>query len=277
MDLKEKLNRFWSQQEKCQLALAGVAAEAADLKTRPTASAAALKPPVPLKFSNDTERLQYINSIRKSPVGAQIKRVLDLLRETRQALTPEQINEACYVDVKANKIVFDSLRKNIKVNYDGKCFSYKSKHEIKSKHELLVLIRKVPEGIAVSDLKDAYPLVMEDLQELKAAGEVWLLSNLECQEDTVYPNDPRVVMKVDDDIKQLFRGIDLPWDMIDIEKDLLKNGMRPATNTAERKKVAQVHGIKPRQKQRKKHEFSKRAKLTNVHLPELFKFNVPGL
>lgn len=84
-------------------------------------------------------------------------------------------------------------------------------------------------------------------------------------------------MKVDDDIKQLFRGIDLPRDMINIEKDLLKNGMRPATNTAERKKVAQVHGIKPRQKQRKKHEFSKRAKLTNVHLPELFKFNVPGL
>lgn len=65
MDLKEKLNRFWSQQEKCQLALAGVAAEAADLKTRPTASAAALKPPVPLKFSNDTERLQYINSITR--------------------------------------------------------------------------------------------------------------------------------------------------------------------------------------------------------------------
>ncbi|XP_031504997.1 uncharacterized protein LOC116267429 [Nymphaea colorata] len=275
MDLKEKLNKFWSQQEKCQLALVGIAAEAAPLKTRPAASAAAQKSPVPLKFSNETERLQYINSIRKSPVGAQIKRVLDLLRETRRALTPEQINKASFVDVKANKIVFDSLRKNIKVNYDGECFSYKSKHEIKSKHELLLLIRKAPEGIAVGDLKDAYPFVMEDLQDLKAAGDVWLLSNLECQEDTVYPNDPRVVMKVDDDIKQLFRGIDMPRDMIDIEKDLLKNGMKPATNTAERKKVAQVQGIKPRQKQKKKREFSKRAKLTNVHLPELFNF--PGL
>lgn len=81
MDLKEKLNKFWSQQEKCQLALVGIAAEAAPLKARPAASAAAQKSPVPLKFSNETERLQYINSIRKSPVGAQIKRVLDLLRE----------------------------------------------------------------------------------------------------------------------------------------------------------------------------------------------------
>ena len=36
---------------------------------------------VPVKFSTDTERLQHINSIRKAPVGAQMKRVIDLLYE----------------------------------------------------------------------------------------------------------------------------------------------------------------------------------------------------
>lgn len=45
--------------------------------------------------------------------------------QTRQAFTPEQINEACYVDVNGNKDVFEGLRKNPKVNYDGKRFSYK--------------------------------------------------------------------------------------------------------------------------------------------------------
>lgn len=45
--------------------------------------------------------------------------------QTRQAFTPEQINESCYVDVNANKAVFDSLRNNLKVHYDGKRFSYK--------------------------------------------------------------------------------------------------------------------------------------------------------
>ncbi|XP_031505126.1 uncharacterized protein LOC116267511 [Nymphaea colorata] len=275
MDLKEKLNKFRSQQEKCQSTLVGISAQATASKPKqphraaPTTSVPQ-KPPVPIKFSNDTERLQYINSIRKSTAGSQIKRVIDLLFETRQALTPEQINEFCYVDISANKTVFDSLRKNVKVNYDGRCFSYKSKHDIKSKQELLVLIRKAPEGVAVIDLKDAYPSVMEDLQELKAAGEVWLLSNLDSQEDIVYPNDPRAIMKVDDDIKQLFRGIELPRDMVDIEKDLQKNGMKPATNTAKRKEVAQVQGIKPKQKQKKKREFTKRTKLTNAHLPELF-------
>ncbi|PON74488.1 Transcription initiation factor [Parasponia andersonii] len=275
MALQEQLNRFKKQQEKCQSTLTSIAASAKPKPTQKFTPAVAppnAKPPAPpVKFSNDTERLQHINSIRKAPAGAQIKRVIDLLFETRQALTPEQINEACYVDINANKTVFDSLRKNLKVNYDGKRFSYKSKHDLRDKSQLLYLIRKFPEGIAVIDLKDAYPTVMEDLQGLKAAGQIWLLSNLDSQEDIAYPNDPRVPIKVDDDLKQLFRGIELPRDMLDIEKDLQKNGMKPATNTAKRRAQAQIQGIssKPKTK-KKKHEISKRTKLTNAHLPELF-------
>ncbi|KAL6979605.1 hypothetical protein U1Q18_021260 [Sarracenia purpurea var. burkii] len=285
--LQESLTKFKQQQEKCQSTLTSIAAKSASSrattkqKTTPmgiSSTTNTKSPAPPVKFSNDTERLQHINSIRKAPVGAQMKRVIDLLLETRQAFTIEQINEACYVDMNANKAVFDSLRNNPKVKYDGKCFSYKSKHDVKDKSQLLVLVRKYPEGIAVIDLKDAYPTVMEDLQALKAAGQIWLLSNFDSQEDIAYPNDPRVPIKVDDDLKLLFRGIELPRDMIDIEKDLQKNGMKPATNTAKRRAMAQVHGIasKPKPK-KKKHEISKRTKLTNAHLPELFRnLNVPG-
>ena len=115
------------------------------------------------------------------------------------------------------------------------------------------------------------PFIYISCQALKAAGQIWLLSNFDSQEDIAYPNDPRVPIKVDDDIKQLFRGIELPRDMIDIEKDLQKNGMKPATNTAKRRSTAQIQGIpsKPKTK-KKKNEISKRTKLTNAHLPELF-------
>ncbi|TKY60598.1 General transcription factor IIE subunit 2 [Spatholobus suberectus] len=274
MALQERLDKFKKQQEKCHSTLSSIAAsKAASQKSAAHGSASANgRNAVPaVKFSNDTERLQHINSIRKAPVGAQMKRVIDLLLETRQALTPEQINEACYVDMKANKDVFENLRKNPKVNYDGQRFSYKSKYGLKDKTELLQLIRKYPEGLAVIDLKDAYPTVMEDLQALKAAGQIWLLSNFDSQEDIAYPNDPKVHIKVDDDLKQLFRSIELPRDMIDIEKDLQKNGMKPATNTAKRRSAAQIQGIssKPKPK-KKKSEISKRTKLTNAHLPELF-------
>ncbi|KAL3647187.1 hypothetical protein CASFOL_008155 [Castilleja foliolosa] len=282
--LKDRLARFKQQQEKCQSTLTSIAARAATSKAAasksvPSSSMAnGRSPAAPVKFSSDTERLQHINSIRKAPVGAQMKRVIDLLFSTRKAFTPEQINEACYVDIKANKSVFDSLRKNPKVRYDGKQFSYKSKHNVKNKDELLDLIRKFPEGVAVIDLKDSYPAVMDDLQALKAEHNIWLLSNFDSQEDIAYPDDPKMDnIKVDDDLKLLFRGIELPLDMIDIERDLQKNGMKPATNTAKRRAMAQVDGIpqKPKTK-KKKHEISKRTKLTNAHLPELFQHLKPG-
>ncbi|GER25903.1 transcription initiation factor IIE subunit beta [Striga asiatica] len=272
--LGEKLSKFQKQQAKCQSTLAGIVSKAGFSKGAPSPSGPdSANAKAPVKFSNDTERLQHINSIRKGPVGSQIKRVIDFLFETRQVFTPEQINEKTYVDVNANKAVLDSLRNNPKVSYDGKRFSYKSKYSLKDKSQLLVLIRKFPEGIAVVDLKDAYPTVMEDLQSLKASGQIWLLSSFDSLDDIAYPNDPRAVIRVDDDLKQLFRGIELPRDMLDIERDLQKNGMKPATNTAKRRAAAQLHGVapKPKTKKKKQKEISKRTKLTNSHLPELFR------
>jgi len=50
--------------------------------------------------------------------------------QKRQAFTAEQINEATYVDILGNKAVFDSLRNNPKVHYDGRRFSYKVKESM---------------------------------------------------------------------------------------------------------------------------------------------------
>lgn len=88
MALKESLDRFKRQQEKCQSTLTSIAAKAGPSKVTPAAKSTpvpapniARSPAPAVKFSNDTERLQHINSIRKAPVGAQIKRVIDLLLE----------------------------------------------------------------------------------------------------------------------------------------------------------------------------------------------------
>lgn len=94
---------------------------------------------------------------------------------------------------------------------------------------------------------------------------------MDSQEDIAYPNDPRVPIKVDNDLKDIFFDIELPRDMLDIEKDLAKNGFKPATNTAKRRAAAQIHGVSQTPKpKKKKQEISKRTKLTNAHLPELF-------
>jgi transcription initiation factor TFIIE subunit beta len=85
MDLKDSLSKFKQQQERCQSSLASIAASHAST-TKPkhrappiNAPSAPARPAHPIKFSNDTERLQHIHSIRKSPAGAQIKLVIELL------------------------------------------------------------------------------------------------------------------------------------------------------------------------------------------------------
>ncbi|KAH9618150.1 hypothetical protein KSS87_022974 [Heliosperma pusillum] len=415
MSLRDNLARFQKQQERCQTTLSKYSARQAPAKastsqnthstmrkeTPPIAPLANMGISTPAgKFSENTEKLQLINNIRRAPVGAQMKKVIELLEKTRQAFTADEINKACYVDMNTNKEVFDSLTKNVKVKYDGLRFSYKSKYEIKDKDNLFQTIERYQEGIAIFDLKDSYLDVMKDLQgasgitgggrramspvegevwanrevqeglfggekrvdwlvemkssliaykmrwrsgvgsvwavegwyfrnsrylmflkvfcfrdmspypypypclsplrtgssclkiskfesevsgiwipghTLKAEGKIWLLSNFDSKEDIAYPNDPRLSsFKVDDDLKQLFRGIDLPQDFLDIEKDLRQKGLTPATDTARRKAAAQVQGVSSKSKTPKKKEITKRTKLTNAHLPELFEKLKPG-
>ena len=59
-------------------------------------------------------------------------------------------------------------------------FYLQSKHDLKDKSQLLYLVRKFPEGIAVIDLKDSYPTVMEDLQVSAICGCLILLDQLLC-------------------------------------------------------------------------------------------------
>ena len=91
MALQEKLDRFKKQQEKCQSTLTSIAAfnKATTHISMPVPAAPSVaRAPAPaVKFSNDTERLQHINSIRKAPVGAQMKRVINLLLEVRTQLS----------------------------------------------------------------------------------------------------------------------------------------------------------------------------------------------
>ena len=130
-----------------------------------------------------------------------------------------------------------------------------SKHDLKSKQDLLFLIRKVPEGVPTEDLEHAYSGILTDFQDRKASGQVWLLMNNESQEDIAYHNDSKVRMKVDDDVKVLFRSIEKPTEFV-VERELQKAGMKPATNTVKRKAVTLVKGVQPRSNRSSPNELS---------------------
>ncbi|KAM3345954.1 hypothetical protein ACQJBY_020464 [Aegilops geniculata] len=285
MALNESLTRFRLLQERNQAVLSAIAAtrtssssttKPSQRQPAPTPQPAAKPSPSPsapaavVRFSDDTARLRKINEVRRSTVGHQMKTVIDLLDKTREALTTHQINQRTYVDIDANRTLAESLRNNPKVRFDGRSYSYKPTHDVKAKGELLSLIRSFPDGLPASEVDDAYPAVLEDLQALKSSGDVYLLPG----EGGIiaYPNDdPRSRMEVDAELKKLFHDIKLPREMIDIEKELRKNGERPATDTMKRRTAEQLHGRQPKPKKAKKKSrgITSRTKLTNVHLPWL--------
>ena len=104
-------------------------------------------------------------------------------------------------------------------------------------------------------LCSSYATLCDVMQDLKASGQVWLLMNNESQEDIAYHNDSKVRMKVDDDVKVLFRSIEKPTEFV-VERELQKAGMKPATNTAKRKAVTLVKGVQPRSNRSSPNELS---------------------
>jgi transcription initiation factor TFIIE subunit beta len=110
-------------------------------------------------------------------------------------------------------------------------------------------------------------------QALKESGDILWLSGTDSEEGVVYANDdPRSKIMVDEDVKQLYTTIDLPRDMLDIEKELHKAGVKTQTNTAKRRQQALIHGAqhKPTKSKKKPRGHSSRSRITNAHLPELF-------
>lgn len=100
-----------------------------------------------------------------------------------------------------------------------------------------------------------------------------MLSGTNSQEDTAHFNDRKYKITIDNDLKQLYREVELPRDMLDIEKELKKCGEKPLTDTVKRRAAAQkMDGAASKSKTRKKKRgLRSNSRVTNFHLPELFK------
>lgn len=81
MALREQLDKFNKQQEKCQSTLSSISSSRTALsRSYVPAATTSQKPNVFRgKFSENTKQLQHITNIRNSAVGAQMKIVIDLL------------------------------------------------------------------------------------------------------------------------------------------------------------------------------------------------------
>lgn len=198
-------------------------------------------------------------------MGAQMMKVILLLKKERRSLSPEEIETETFVDISLSAELQRNLRSNPKVAFEGGRYIYKATYSLAGKEELLHLIRTHKDGIPSTEVEDSYPTVSNDIEELRSAGQVWKLQNSDSKVDILYPNDPRIQITVDDDIRQLVHSVKLS-DWHDMERELKRAGMVPATSAARRESM-----LADTSRQGKKRRESKRTKYTNSHLPELLR------
>ncbi|CAI5465877.1 unnamed protein product [Closterium sp. Yama58-4] len=176
----------------------------------------------------DAGKYEAVLRVRQLPLGQKIKKVIDLLFRERQGLTAEQVEAVTMVDLTTSRELQASLRANPKVAVHGNTYIYKAKHDLAGRDDLLRLIREHKDGIPMADVRDAYSGVAQHVQELRALGQAWVLFNADSGDEVLFPNDPRITIKVDPNIRALFRRIDLPRDLTDLEKELQRCGQTPA-------------------------------------------------
>ena len=99
------------------------------------------------------------------------KRVMDLLNKTRKPMSSAELHNELDFPVDSPEL-WDMLLHNEKVLYDERTrrFSYRAKHALEDRREMLALIQRRPDGVLLDDVVDAYPTAIDDAEQLIADG-----------------------------------------------------------------------------------------------------------
>jgi transcription initiation factor TFIIE subunit beta len=84
-----------------------------------------------------------------------------------------------------------------------------SKHEVRTKQQLISLIRKFPEGISVEEVRDTYPKVLADVESLRQEGSLWALPHHDSNVQMLYPREFPPVITVSSDVASLWHEIEV--------------------------------------------------------------------
>ena len=204
------------------------------------------------------------------------KRVMDLLHKTRKPMSAAELHNELGWPVDVPEL-WEMLLHNDKVAFHeaNRRFSYKAKHALRDRREMLALIQKFPDGILEEDVVDAYQGAANDCAALLEAGDACALTNAESRERVLYPVDESYEVAVDEDVASAFHDVVIPQHDPDWDQALRRLGIEPAPR---RTHAARAHddddsddeGEKKRRKKKRAVNFE-RVKVTNAHLPELFK------
>ncbi|KAL8737455.1 MAG: hypothetical protein Q9181_001671 [Wetmoreana brouardii] len=164
------------------------------------------------------------------------------------------------------------LTNHQKVSYEPKAngtpalFSYRPPHNIRSAESLLrhLQSQRTAEGLSVKELKDGWPNVEDEIDQLELEGKLLVTRNKKDNHARmVWPNDPSLNFEVDEEFQKIWHKIKLP-EADALAEELEREGLTPARKNRVIKKPMKIQE-KPKRKTRAG------GKTTNVHMAGVLK------
>ncbi|KAI8373973.1 hypothetical protein EDC96DRAFT_551755 [Choanephora cucurbitarum] len=195
---------------------------------------------------------------------SQLYTVIQFLKDSDAPQSVTSIVSRTKVDITKNKLLWDKLAENEKIEYDpvNNTFAYKPTYQIRSKEDLLSLLiqHKDEGGMDYKDLKDSYSKLSSAVEELAASGQILVVRNKDGNPRVLFYNDIEYNTPIDSEFKQMWSEISIP-DETDLPKALEAAGLK--TMEVFEKKVTSES--KPKRSKTR----NKRIKITNTHLSHI--------
>ena len=154
------------------------------------------------------------------------------------------------------KIIYD------RAGYGGQgSYGFRPIHNIRSGNQLLAFLQAqtTAQGLNVRELRDGWPGAEETIRDLEGQGKLLVTRNKKDDHaKMVWPNDPSLAVRIDDEFKDFWHKIRLPEPGA-LADELEREGLTP-TNKARGIKA------KPKMLEKKKKKPRNGGKTTNTHM-----------
>ncbi|RHZ55276.1 hypothetical protein Glove_417g34 [Diversispora epigaea] len=199
---------------------------------------------------------------------SQLHNVIRFLKENVDVpQTAENLKANKIADINTNKQLYDLMIKNEKIIYNNvdRTFQYKPEYAIRSKEDLLNLLKERQEKVGVSrgmpykELDDCIDLT-NAIMELESEGKIMVIRLMkDSSPRLLYWNDQRYNTPMDQEFVDMFNSVKVP-DESDLKKSLEDVGLQ-TVSVLENK-------VRPedKPKQRKRKQTNRKIKITNTHL-----------
>jgi len=210
--------------------------------------------------NTETKGQRHLNSY--------IHAVISFLKLVQHPVTFEEIKEKISVDIQANKDLFSGILRSEKIIYTNGKLQYKTAFNIRTKEDLLSLLRsRFDNGLEYAELKDCCPGLEEMVNALVAKEEVLCIRNKDGAYKALFLNFIKLTKSVDKEFKEMWQSMAVP-DELDLQRELDMAGLKSMDVFDDKRRQDASKNAKKKSQRR-----GRIVKITNVHMQGVIDFS----